>query len=393
MVEEFVREAARYLEQAAGVRAEAVGVAPGRLEILGNHTDYNGGYIMSAAIDRRTAVAVSPRSDGTLRIFSQTLDDSCSASIFEPAPDPDKPWADYVKGVVVELRKAGVAMNGLDAAIISTIPLGSGLSSSAALEVATAMAVGAIHPFRMEPMQLAKLARRAENEFVGVGCGILDQFSAVFGSEDSFLFLDCLTLRHQTIRVDSDDLALVVCNSMTRHDLVEGEYNRRRSECFSAARKLGRAMGKDTRFLREISSADLEKFGDVLTDGERKRATHVILENERVLAGLRAAKRNDLPGLGRLVLESHRSSRDCFENSCPELDLLVESAETAPGCLGAKLSGGGFGGWTVNLVIRNRVSEFQKTIDQQFAARFKVHPEMLVCSIGEGARAVSLGTG
>lgn len=365
---------------------QIVGVAPGRLEILGNHTDYNGGYILSVAVDRATAVAIRARDDHEVKVWSEGVDATATFDVRDAARIEDQPWANYVKGVAVELRKVGVSVPGFDAAIVSTVPLGAGLSSSAALEVATALAIQGIFPYKMPQMELAKLCRRAENEFVGMGCGILDQFSALYGAQNSFLFLDCLTLKHQVIETEASQLALVVCDSTAKHELLEGKYDARRMECSSAAKKLGEALGRNIQFLRGVSIQEFQAHKDVLTAAERKRAHHVLHENARVLAGLEALRYGNLPQLGSLMLESHASSRDYFENSCPELDALIEGARSVPGFLGGKLSGGGFGGATVNLVQRRQVDEFQAKVQQAFAERFRVIPDIIVCSIGEGAR-------
>lgn len=364
----------------------AVGIAPGRLEILGNHTDYNGGFILSVALDRATAVAIAPRDDERASVRSESNRETVGFAVNDTERVRGHQWADYVKGVVVELRRAGVEVPGFDAAVVSTVPIGAGLSSSAALEVATAKAVEGIKPYKMAPMELAKLCRRAENEFVGMGCGILDQFSAIYGAEGAFLFLDCLTLEPEVVQAHASDVALVVCDSTAKRELVEGKYDARRTECFAAARRLGEALSRKVEFLREVSLAEFEAHGGVLEPGEWKRANHVIRENARVLEGLEAARGADLGRLGRLMLESHASSRDHFENSCAELDALIEIAGEAPGFLGGKLSGGGFGGATVNLVERGRAAAFQKAVRKGFAARFGKVPETVVCGIGAGAR-------
>lgn len=369
---------------------QAVGIAPGRLEILGNHTDYNGGYILSVAVDRATAVAIRLRDDFQAKVWSESTGKTASFDVRDSEKVRDNPWADYVKGVVLELRRATVPVPGFDATVVSTVPLGAGLSSSAALEVSTAMAIQGACPYKMGPMELAKLCRRAENEFVGMGCGILDQFSAIYGAKDSFLFLDCMTLKARVVEARAPGLTFVVCDSTAKHELLESQYDARRMECSSAAKKLGEALGRKIKFLREVSLEDFQTHKDVLTVAERKRAHHVLHENGRVLAGLEAVRFGNLPQLGSLMLESHASSRDYFENSCPELDALIEIARQVPGFLGGKLSGGGFGGATVNLVARDQADEFQIKVKQGFSDRFRAMPETVVCSIGEGAQCVKI---
>jgi galactokinase len=364
------------------VEATGYAAAPGRLELVGNHTDYNGGYILAVSVDRLTCVAVRKREDRKVRVYSETVDDALTFDLDGLAKDPKHAWADYFKGVLSELGKAGVKLWGLDAAVASTVPLGSGMSSSAALEVATALAVRRIYPFEMERMELAKLCRRSENNFVGIGCGILDQFCALFGKVGHLLFLDCHTLEHEEIPIDAAGISLVACNSKVKHELVAGEYDSRRKQCFDAAGKLGKAMGRRVEFLREVSPKEFESHKRVLDDGERKRAEHVIRENDRVLIARDAAKRGDLATVGKCMVASHESSRDLFENSIDELDALIEFASKAPGFIGGKLSGGGFGGATVNLVKREDTADFVAQVSQEYERRFHFAPEIIVSEVG-----------
>jgi galactokinase len=265
------------------------------------------------------------------------------------------------------------------------------MSSSAALEVATAMAIRGIRSYKIAPMDLAKLCRRAENDFVGMGCGIMDQFSAIYGSKNAFLFLDCLKLAPQVVDTDADWATFVVCESTAPRELLEGKYDVRRKECSSAAKKLGQALGRKIRYLRGVSAAEFQAHGKALAPNEWKRANHIIQENARVLEGLKRVRAGEVVEVGQLMLESHSSSRDYFENSCPELDTLIEVAEEAPGFVGGKLCGGGFGGATVNLVRQDQADVFQAKVKQGYRERFGVEPKTTTCRIGNGAQMAKVG--
>ncbi|OPZ11567.1 MAG: Galactokinase [candidate division BRC1 bacterium ADurb.BinA364] len=386
MSTELKRQAIELFRQRFGAAPRAIGIAPGRVELLGNHTDYNGGYILAIALDRCVAVAGAPLPGGRLEIASAFFDRTVGNAIGEWRKDESEHWTHYIVGTLKELAEAGAPVGGMQLAVASTVPLGSGLSSSAALEVATAQLALALYPFAIEPMALAQLCQRAENRFVGVNCGLLDQFCAMFGRENSGLFLDCLTLEHSASPIGSDDVAVVVANSMTKHALVAGEYNKIRHDCMEAARKIGEARGKPAQLLREIAMEDFEAHKAALSDMEARRARHILTENQRVLDGLAAAARGDIQTVGRLMFGSHASSRDDLMNSCPELDALIELAREAPGAIGAKLSGGGFGGCTVNLVRKGQAEAFAAHLAEGFEKRMGQKPEIHFCAIGPGAR-------
>lgn len=363
---------------------KAASQAPGRIEILGNHTDYNGGYVLTVAIENVIAFYGEPVDDRTVTVFSQALKDETTFSLDKLEHDPQHHWADYIKGVLNELQQAGIPCKGFRAVISDNLPIGGGISSSAALEMATAFFMKAIAPYELEKMQIAKIGQRAENNFVGMPCGILDQFSSVFGQKGSFLFLDCATLEPKVLTM-ANPPNLVLCNSMVKHKLVDGEYKSRRMQCESAGRTMAERLGRSVHWLRDITLKEFLSLEDILTVDERKRANHVFLENQRVLTGLKAIENDDAARLGDLMHQSHESSRDKFENSCPELDILVEEAIKIPGCYGARLTGGGFAGCTVSLVAPDKTDEFVKTIKARYLDRVGIESPVMVCTIGQGA--------
>ena len=338
------------------VKPAAAAAAPGRVEIMGNHTDYNGGFVLPAALDKITAVAGEPLPHGEVVLFAADYGLEARSSVDTFAKDPAHPWADYLLGVAQQLKFDGVAVDGFRAALHSSVPTGAGLSSSAALEVATALFLRQLYPFDRTPMQIARLCQRAENTFVGVQCGILDQFSSVFGQQDSLLFLDCLTLEHDVVKMGRDDIAIVICDSAVEHTLTGGDYNTRRAECMAAAAHFGKSL------LREVAWDEFTAREMELPENQRKRARHVLSEDRRVLAMRKAVVLGDEAQMGRLLAEGHTSCRDLFENSTPEIDFLVSTASQIEGCIGAKMTGGGWGGCTVNLVAQDAVDNFQRKL-------------------------------
>jgi len=380
-----ILEAAELFARTYGNKASWVSVAPGRVEILGNHTDYNEGFVMPFALDRATSVAVRPREDRLCRLVSRDFPGRAEFPVDEIQSDSSASWADYPKGVLWALGSEGVDLRGFDGAIASDVPVAAGLSSSAALEVATALAAGKLFGLEWDPMALAKLCQKAENEFVGVRCGILDQFSSLFGQPDCGLFLDCRTLEHSVLPLGDSGLSLLICDTQEKHNLISSKYNERRQECETAAGRLAEQY-PSVRSLRDVSLSMLEENGQDLAENVFRRAKHVVTENDRVLAGRDALERGDLDGLGRLMWASHESSRDLFENSTEKLDFLVKTARSFPGCLGAKLCGGGFGGCTVHLARTGAVETSRDGLVEAFEDAFGVPPGSYVCGIGGGAR-------
>ena len=371
--------------------------APGRVELLGNHTDYNQGLVMALAVDRYISLAVAPRPDDTVELISTAYEEPARFALDDLAKDPAAPWANYTKGLLVQLRERGVRFGGFNAAIHSTVPLGGGLSSSAALLVSSALAVRKLYPYVLhadgsgesvespappmtdpERMALAKACQAAENRFVGVNCGLLDHISSLFGRAHQVIRIDCLHLTVDWAPLPAD-LEVVVCHSGVRHALVGGEYNQLRAHCESAARSLG------VDALRFVSPEALEAGRGRLSERDYQCARHIVGENDRVQRGATALEANDLATFGEFLFASHASSRDHFHNSCPELDVLVELAREHPGCIGARLTGGGFGGATLNLVHATEARSFREHIAMAYEARTGQRLESWICQVVDGA--------
>jgi galactokinase len=350
------------------------GYAPGRVELLGNHTDYNQGAVLAAAIDRGLTVAGMRRDDDVIKLSSQTLDDSIALSLADLRPQAKARWANYALGVVEQFRAAGHQIGGFDAEVSGDLPAGAGLSSSAAFEVATAGFLMALHDMRLDPLAVTRLCRQAENEFVGVQSGLLDQATSVFGRADQVVFLDCQTEQIRTIPFPNG-VVMVIAQSRGKHDLLESLYNQRRAECVAAARALG--VGS----LREVTPAQLRSSGAELDPILRKRAAHIVGENERVWRAVEILESGKSSiEFGALMNASHESSRLNFENSTPELDRLVEIARSEPGVFGSRLTGGGFGGATVTLVEASRAPDVVAHLRRHATGVF-------VCRAADGAAA------
>lgn len=350
--------------------------APGRVELLGNHTDYNGGVVLSAAIDLGISVTGAVGSDGRITLSSEGLEDAGEARLETLAPSGA--WADYPLGVARVLHEAGHAIGGFEARYSSTLPPGAGLSSSAALEVSTAVLLTRLFGLTLSPLDLAKLCRRAENEFVGVSCGLLDQVSSVFGKKDHAIFLDCRAETVSTIPFPQG-VGLLIVNSGVKHALTGGEYNERRDQCFAAARLLGVSALRDATSA-QLAAADMPNL-------VKRRAAHITGENERVFAAVDHLKAGDAAAFGKLMSASHRSSRENFENSTPELDALVEIACAQPGVHGARLTGGGFGGAIVALVDLTAMEAVSSAVETEYQRRTGHQGTAYRCLIGDGALA------
>ncbi len=340
--------------------------APGRVNLIGEHTDYNDGFVLPAAIDLEMRIAYVPADDRRVRLGSAA--DARPLEFHLDAPPPVAgAWGDYVVGTALQLRDAGLRIAGLRGWLESTVPVGAGLSSSAALELVSAWALSGDAPPATDPMTLARLAQRAENEHVGVRCGLMDQFASACGEADAAVLLDCRTLEHRAVPLPPD-VVLVVAHTGVPRSLSGSAYNERRAQCEAAVAAIARHHPAVTS-LRDVDAALLDRCADELDPVAAQRARHVVEENARVLAAERALTAGDLETVGRLFAESHASLRDRYEVSCPELDLMVEIAVATPGVVGARMTGAGFGGCTVSLVRPDAVPALRARIEEDYAAR------------------------
>jgi galactokinase len=357
--------------------------APGRVNLIGEHTDYNEGLVLPAAIGFRTQIAIARRKDRRLLVTSENYGESVEFDLDDMPGSARGHWSDYVAGVARLLDRVPGGLCGANLIIHGNVPQGAGLSSSASLEVAVCKALLEISGKTLEGASVAQLCQQAENEFVGARCGIMDQFVSVHGKKNHALRLDCRTLEFQQVPIPAG-VRLVICNTMVRHSVAVGEYNQRRAECEAGARFFGeRVPGAKT--LRDVTPEDFENFGGQLPEVIRRRCRHVLTENSRVLLAGEALKSADLQHFGRLMESSHASLRDDFEVSCEELDLMVRLAQLNDGVYGARMTGGGFGGCTINLVQEDCVGGFQANVASEYEGATGRAPEIYVSAAADGA--------
>jgi len=357
--------------------------APGRVNLIGEHTDYNDGFVMPAAIRFEVRVACAGSSSGQLAVRSLQDVTASTFPVSDPAPLPHGDWTDYVRGVQIQLASAGYAIAGADLLVDGRVPMNAGLSSSAALEVATALALLAVAGKTLPPSTIAKLCQRAENEFVGARCGIMDQFASANGRARHAILLDCRSLESKYVPLP-ESTAVVICNTMVKHSIAGNEYSQRRAECEECVRYFSR-FRPDITALRDISEEDLYQQGAGLSDVLLRRCRHVIRENARVLAAADALKARELRVVGQLMYESHASLRDDYEVSCPELDLMVDLAKPIPGTYGSRMTGGGFGGCTVSLVDKDAAAKFAAKMATGYEQAMGIRPEIYIPAIADGA--------
>ena len=368
-----------------GTTPDVIARAPGRVNLIGEHTDYNGGFVLPAAIDRTIEFGARRREDTVVHAYSIDFQDEAEFSLDSIERDEEHPWSNYLRGVLKFLQEAGHRLTGADVAFGGNVPREAGLSSSAAVEVGAVALAMKLFDIQMGPLEVIRLARRAENEFVKVPCGIMDQFVCALGKRDHALFLDCrdLTYRHVPL---SGRVKIVVCYSGVRRALAASEYEIRLQQCRQAVAQLG-TTGLAVESLREIDLTDLEVARHSLSEILLKRARHVVSENTRVLKAVQYLEKGDLESFGRLMIASHESLRDDYEVSCRELDILVELALKQPGVLGARMTGAGFGGCTVNLVIADTAEPFAEAVKKGYDKATGLSSEVYVCEASDGALA------
>jgi galactokinase len=352
--------------------------APGRVNLIGEHTDYNDGFVLPMAIDRAVWIALAPRTDSTVRIRS--LDLEVEAAFDLHSLSKDNGWIEYIKGVAYQLQKAGYELKGFDAVMTGDIPRGAGLSSSAAVELAAALAFATISNITWDAAQMAKISQKAENEWVGVNCGIMDQMASAASKAGCALFLDCRTLEFEHAPLPQN-ISVVILDTSTRRGLVDSAYNERRIQCEEAAHGLG------VKALRDVSVEALEKSSG-LGELVRKRARHIVTENARVLEAAQAMKAQNIIRLGELFNASHASLRDDFEVSSEALNQIVECAQEQPNCYGARMTGAGFGGCAVALVTEKNAATFAQSVSAAYKQKSGLDAIVYICKADEGASLV-----
>ncbi len=365
------------------------GRAPGRVNLLGEHVDYNGGFVLPAAIDRATYIAFSLAGSDHTTVWAADFDETASFSAgtlisktqLDGSPLPA--WAKYPAGVAWALSEKGLAIKGMQAIFTSQVPRGAGLSSSASVELAFAIAWMNLGDWHLSPMELALRCQRAENQYVGVNCGIMDQFASACGEKDRLLLLDCRSLEYRSLPLP-ENVVVVIADTTVRHSHTTSAYNDRRAACEEAVRIFNQSL-PGVQALRDVSIADFEQYASRLPREVEMRARHVVEEIDRTERAVKLLESGDLLGFGRLMNECHISLRDLYEVSCPESDTMVRIAQSLEGCYGARQTGGGFGGCTVNLVDREKAQNFVKALAAGYEVETRRHPEIYICTASAGA--------
>lgn len=362
--------------------------APGRVNLIGEHTDYNGGHVFPCALTIGTYAAARKRADKKLRFYSTNFEEIgvMESDVEDLKASKEAGWTNYPKGVMWAFSLRGMQMeNGLDMVIYGNIPNGSGLSSSASLEVLTGYLLRDLYGFSVTNVELAQIGQYSENNFNGCNCGIMDQFASAMGKKDNAIFLNTADLSYEYAPLALEGAKIIVTNSKVKHSLVDSKYNERRSECEQALKELQTVVNIDG--LGDLTEEQFEANQSVITDDiRRKRAKHAVYENQRTLRAVEALKNNELALFGKLMNESHISLRDDYEVSCEEIDVLVEEAWKVEGVIGSRITGGGFGGCTVSLVKDEAVAEFQEKVGAAYRERFGIQADFYVVEIGDGPR-------
>lgn len=373
-----------------GAEPELIVRAPGRVNLIGEHTDYNEGFVFPAAIDREMLIAASANGTTDVQAFSLDYGELDSFSLNDVQHSKNNSWSNYLRAVIDTLQKAGFQLKGFNAVLSGNVPQGAGLSSSAAFEVAVATVCNAFWRLGIAKKDIALLSQKAENQFIGVQCGIMDQFISALAEEDAALMIDCKTLDYKVVPLNlaAKGYSIVITNSGVRRGLVDSEYNARRQECVEGTKRLSELTGRTMNSLRDASLADLDKHGDSLPDKVRRRSLHVVSENQRVLDAVEALETGNIKAFGELMNASHVSMRDDFEISCPEINTLVDLSRTFPGVAGARLTGAGFGGCTVAIIADDQVENFKQKLIPEYEKQTGRKAEVYVCAATAGAGSV-----
>ena len=361
--------------------------APGRVNLIGEHTDYNGGHVFPCALTMGTYAAARKREDGTIRFYSMNFERAgvIATSLEDLVYREEAGWTNYPKGVLWAFGEKGYRIPaGMDLVIYGDIPNGSGLSSSASLEVLTGVVLRDLFGFEVSQVEIALIGQFSENNFNGMNCGIMDQFASAMGKKDHAIFLNTADLSYEYASVKLAPARIVIANSNVKHSLVGSEYNVRRRQCESALEQLQKVV--DIKTLGDLDTETFEAHKEAVADPvERRRAKHAVYENQRTLAAVQALKENDIKAFGKLMNASHVSLRDDYEVSCPEMDILAEEAWKLPGVLGSRMTGGGFGGCTVSIVETDCVDDFIQKVGGAYEKRTGNKAEFYVVDIGQGA--------
>ena len=376
-------------QQQFGRPASVVVAAPGRVNLIGEHIDYNDGFVLPLALERYVLVAAAPRegdsSSSSIQLHSMELSETETICLDEAIRPGRQGWVSYIEGVLAGFIELGESIPAFDAVIGSTVPVGGGLSSSAALEVSTATLLEQLTGRKIEQLEKALLCQKAEHQFAGVPCGIMDQFSSVFGQADELMLIDCRSQEVEAVPFDSSDISVLITNSNVKHELTGGEYAKRRSECDSALKKLAQTTWRDVAF------EDVEQAADALSDAEFRRARHVVSEISRTMQAAEAFRGSDWETAGRLMYASHDSLRDDYEVSCRELDVLVEIASELGkegGVIGSRMTGGGFGGCTVSLVNNENLDSVMDALMSRYEATTGIKPHCFSSRPARGAHVI-----
>ncbi len=362
--------------------------SPGRLNFIGEHTDYNLGFVLPAAIDKGIAVAVGAHAEGKTRIYAVDMDELLELDINQPLEKSDFGWANYVLGVVDQLQKAGSRLTNFNCAFGGDIPIGSGLSSSAALENGIGFALNELFGLGFDRMQLLHLSQLAEHEFVGVKCGIMDQFSSMMGKKDQAMKLDCRSLDYGFYPVDFGDYQIVLLNSNVEHNLAASEYNVRRAQCEEGVRVMKQKFPK-IKSLRDVEMSMLNTCKEGLSEVVYRRCKYIIKENQRVNAFVSALEEKDFTSCGQILFTAHEAMRTAYEITCPEIDTLVDLAKQQPGILGSRMMGGGFGGCTLNLVHKKNIDSFLDEMRRGYKAKTGIELSPYRIAVGDGVHKIS----
>jgi galactokinase len=365
--------------------------APGRVNLIGEHTDYTGGFVMPMAIEFRTQAVISSRTDGQAVFYSSNFKEEVSFLVDSLEVDAKQHWSNYPAGVLWSMRQKGIHVNGFSLTLSGDVPLGAGLSSSASVEVASAIAIGWLAGVRLPLEKIATLCQQAENEYVGAKSGIMDQFIATGGVADRAMLLDCRSLGYEMLPLPTD-VRVVICNSMVKHRIAAGQYGNRRDEV-EAGQTVLRRERPGISLLRDATVEDLEACSELMSQESLMRCRHIITENARVIAAKQALIAGDMKRFGEIMIEAHRSVRDDFAASCAEVDVLVEIAGRQGGCYGARITGGGFGGCTVNIVETSRAADFVDAMRREYELATGIKADCFICTPSDGALALAAKDG